>query len=164
MTPRHFLQIDYSLFLILFLIDKERKKSDKKKNSKEGDSSAMARSQATMSASSTPRSTRWISILAWRATIWWWTMLLSIRIRTLASHHLTRLPICISSSILCRTQPIELFWKAVKQRLKRSTFKDTETLMTCITEASDMLQPVLFKVTVQHFVNCFVKCKNKEPL
>ena len=60
--------------------------------------------------------------------------------------------------------PIEQFWAIVKNSVKRSKFDATEDLHTRITEACNNVPQTTLRNCIQHSVNVFSKCLNKEPV
>ncbi|KAG1349169.1 hypothetical protein G6F62_003658 [Rhizopus arrhizus] len=60
--------------------------------------------------------------------------------------------------------PIEDFWAIVKSKVKRHALKDTETLIGRIIESCEEVPLQHLKNCVQHSVNLFDKCLNKEPI
>ncbi|KAG1154276.1 hypothetical protein G6F37_009600 [Rhizopus arrhizus] len=60
--------------------------------------------------------------------------------------------------------PIEQFWSAVKNKVKRGMFSDDEDLKTRIADACNNVPIQHVKAFIQHSCNQFEKCKNKEPL
>ncbi|KAG1470052.1 hypothetical protein G6F56_002901 [Rhizopus delemar] len=60
--------------------------------------------------------------------------------------------------------PIEDFWAIVKSKVKRYALKDTETLTSRIIEACEEVPLQHLQNCVQHSVNMFEKCLNKEPI
>lgn len=60
--------------------------------------------------------------------------------------------------------PIENFWSAIENSVKRSVFKETEDLKTRIAEASSGVSRTTLYNIANHSVNNFEKCFNKEPL
>jgi hypothetical protein len=60
--------------------------------------------------------------------------------------------------------PIEDFWAIVKSKVKRHALKETETLISRIIESCEEVPLQHLKNSVQHSVNLFDKCLNKEPI
>lgn len=60
--------------------------------------------------------------------------------------------------------PIEQFWAIVKNKVKRSSFEDTEDLTTRIAEACNGVPPMHLQEFAQHSINCFPICLRGEPL
>ena len=60
--------------------------------------------------------------------------------------------------------PIELFWKVLKDRVKRGELTDVETLTTRIIEGSEDVPVEHLQNFIQRSINAFPKCINKEPL
>jgi transposase len=60
--------------------------------------------------------------------------------------------------------PIEQFWSVLKGKVKRSQFNDTEDLTTRISEACLQIRVSTLVNIIQHSVNTFEKCLNKEPI
>ncbi|GAA5816096.1 hypothetical protein MFLAVUS_009618 [Mucor flavus] len=60
--------------------------------------------------------------------------------------------------------PIEQFWAVVKNSVKRSKFDTTEDLHTRIAEACNNIPQNTLRNCIQHSVNVFSKCLNKEPV
>jgi transposase len=60
--------------------------------------------------------------------------------------------------------PIEDFWAIVKSKVKRYASKDTETLTSRIIESCEEVPLQHLQNCVQHSVNLFGKCLNKEPI
>ncbi|KAG0734083.1 hypothetical protein G6F35_012903 [Rhizopus arrhizus] len=60
--------------------------------------------------------------------------------------------------------PIEDFWAIIKSKVKRHALKDTETLIGRIIESCEEVPLQHLKNCVQHSVNLFDKCLNKEPI
>ncbi|GAA5816333.1 hypothetical protein MFLAVUS_009860 [Mucor flavus] len=60
--------------------------------------------------------------------------------------------------------PIEDFWAAVKNLVKRSVFKETEDLKTRIAEASESVCRKTFHNITVHSINNLEKCFDKQPL
>lgn len=60
--------------------------------------------------------------------------------------------------------PIEMFWKVLKDRVKRGKLTDTETLSSRIIEGSEDVPVEHLQNFIQHSINVLSKCSNKEPL
>lgn len=60
--------------------------------------------------------------------------------------------------------PIEDFWTIVKNKVKRSSFKDAEDLATRIAEAYNNVPHEHLNAFAQHSVNCFDICLRGDPL
>ncbi|KAG1054515.1 hypothetical protein G6F43_003481 [Rhizopus delemar] len=60
--------------------------------------------------------------------------------------------------------PIEDFWSIVKSKVKRHALKDTETLTSRIIESCGEASPQHLQNCIQHSVDLFDKCLNKEPI
>ncbi|KAG1456885.1 hypothetical protein G6F56_006732 [Rhizopus delemar] len=60
--------------------------------------------------------------------------------------------------------PIENFWSIVKNKVKRSSFKDAEDLATRIAEACNNVPPEHLNAFAQHSVNCFDICLRGDSL
>lgn len=60
--------------------------------------------------------------------------------------------------------PIEQFWANVKNSVKRSKFDVDENLHTRITEACNNVSQNLLRNCIQHSVNVFSECLNKESV
>lgn len=56
------------------------------------------------------------------------------------------------------------FWSMIKNKVKRSTFGDNDTLFTWITEACNTVPPYHLRAFIQHPINMFEKCLNGEPI
>lgn len=59
---------------------------------------------------------------------------------------------------------IEMFWKALKDRVKRNRLSDVETLTSRVIEGSEGAPVEHLQNFIQHSINVFPKCINKEPL
>ncbi|CEP13779.1 hypothetical protein [Parasitella parasitica] len=60
--------------------------------------------------------------------------------------------------------PIEMFWKVLKDRVKRTALTTAETLNSRIIEGSEDVPVEHLQNFIQHSIDCFPKCLNKEPL
>lgn len=60
--------------------------------------------------------------------------------------------------------PIEMFWKVLKDRVRRTPLTSAETLSSRITEGSEDIPVEHLQNFIQHSIECFPKCLNKEPL
>lgn len=60
--------------------------------------------------------------------------------------------------------PIEQFWSTVKNRVRRSKFEDKEDLFIRISEACNNTPLETIRECIQHSINAFEKCRNKQPL
>ena len=60
--------------------------------------------------------------------------------------------------------PIEQFWKVLKDRVRRGKLNDVEDLTSRIIEGSEDVPVEHLQNFIQHSINCFPKCLNKEPL
>ncbi|KAG1626021.1 hypothetical protein G6F44_012543 [Rhizopus delemar] len=60
--------------------------------------------------------------------------------------------------------PIEMFWKVLKDRVKRGKLTDAETLSSGIIEGSEDIPVEHLQSFIQHSINVIPKCLNKEPL
>ena len=57
--------------------------------------------------------------------------------------------------------PIEMFWKVLKDRVRRTRLTDLETLITRIIEGSSDVPIEHLQSFIQHSINAFPKCLNK---
>ncbi|PHZ15180.1 uncharacterized protein RHIMIDRAFT_271661 [Rhizopus microsporus ATCC 52813] len=57
-----------------------------------------------------------------------------------------------------------MFWKVLKERVKREKLTDTETLSSRITEGSEDVPVEHLQNFVQHSIDVNSKCLNKEGL
>ncbi|ORE22975.1 hypothetical protein BCV71DRAFT_170660, partial [Rhizopus microsporus] len=60
--------------------------------------------------------------------------------------------------------PIEMFWKVPKDRIRRSELIDAETLSSRVIEGSEDVPVEHIQNFIQHSIDVFPKCVNKEPL
>ncbi|KAG1049586.1 hypothetical protein G6F43_008094 [Rhizopus delemar] len=60
--------------------------------------------------------------------------------------------------------PIELFWKVSKDRIRRSELVDAETLSSRVIEGIEDVPVEHRQNFIQHSIDVFPKCLNKEPL
>lgn len=60
--------------------------------------------------------------------------------------------------------PIEMFWKVLKDRVRREKLKDTETFSSRIIEGSEDVPVEHIENFIQHSISVIPKCLNKEPL
>lgn len=60
--------------------------------------------------------------------------------------------------------PIEQFWKVLKDRVKRGKLKDVEILSSRAIEGSKGDPVERLQNFIQHSINCFLKYLNKELL
>ena len=60
--------------------------------------------------------------------------------------------------------PIEIFWKALKDRVKRDKLSDVETLTSRVIEGSKDVPIEHLQNFIQHSIDIFPKCLNKKPL
>lgn len=60
--------------------------------------------------------------------------------------------------------PIEQFWNSMKAQLKREKLLRSETLTQRIKEAANSVPLEYIQNSIQHSVNCFSNCLNKDPL
>ncbi|CEG67847.1 hypothetical protein RMATCC62417_04209 [Rhizopus microsporus] len=60
--------------------------------------------------------------------------------------------------------PIEQFWKDLKDYIKRDKFKDNETLTSRMMDACEKVPLQNIRNYIQHSINTFPKCLNKEPI
>ena len=63
-----------------------------------------------------------------------------------------------------KLNPIEMFWKVLKERVRREKLKDTETLSSRIIGGSEDVPVEHIQKFIQHSINVIPKCLNKEPL
>ncbi|KAK4515513.1 TPT domain-containing protein [Mucor velutinosus] len=61
-------------------------------------------------------------------------------------------------------KPIEMFWKVLKDRVRRGKLNNVETLTSRIIEGSEDIPVEHLQHFIQHSIDCFPKCLNKEPL
>ncbi|ORE17491.1 hypothetical protein BCV71DRAFT_181375, partial [Rhizopus microsporus] len=59
---------------------------------------------------------------------------------------------------------IEMFWKVTKDRIRRSELIDAETLSSRVIEGSEDVPVEHIQNFIQHSIDVFPKCVNKEPL
>lgn len=60
--------------------------------------------------------------------------------------------------------PIEQFWKDLKDRVRRGKLNDVEDLTSRIIEGSEYVPVEQLQNFIQHSINCFPECLNKESL
>ncbi|KAI8878242.1 hypothetical protein K501DRAFT_277712 [Backusella circina FSU 941] len=60
--------------------------------------------------------------------------------------------------------PIEMFWKALKDIVKRGKRNDVDTLTSRVIEGSEDVSIEHLQNFIQHSIDIFPKCLNKEPL
>lgn len=60
--------------------------------------------------------------------------------------------------------PIEMFWKVLKDHVRRTLLTATESLTLRIIEGSENVPLEHIQNFIQHSINVFPKCLNKEPL
>jgi transposase len=60
--------------------------------------------------------------------------------------------------------PIEMFWKVLKDRVKRGKLSDVETLTSRVIEGSKDVLIENLQNFIQHSIDIFPKCLNREPL
>lgn len=60
--------------------------------------------------------------------------------------------------------PIEMFWKVLKGKVKRGKLSDVETLTSRVIEGSKDIPIKNLQNFIQHSIDIFPKCLNKEPL
>ena len=60
--------------------------------------------------------------------------------------------------------PIEQFWKIMKDRVRRSKLTDVETLTSRAIEGCEEVPVEHLQNFIQYSTNCFSTCLNKEPL
>lgn len=60
--------------------------------------------------------------------------------------------------------PIEHFWKVLKDRVRRGKLTDVETITSRFIEGSEDVPVGHLQNFIQHSINCFPKCLNKESL
>lgn len=60
--------------------------------------------------------------------------------------------------------PNEMFWKVLKDRVKRGKLSDLETLTSRVIEGSKGVPIENSQNFIQHSIDVFPKCLNKEPL
>ncbi|KAI8885086.1 hypothetical protein K501DRAFT_180799, partial [Backusella circina FSU 941] len=60
--------------------------------------------------------------------------------------------------------PIEMFCKVWKNRVRRGELTDTETLFSRVIEGNKDIPVKHIQNFVQHSIDVFPKCLNKEPL
>lgn len=60
--------------------------------------------------------------------------------------------------------PIEMVWKVLKDRVKRSKLSDVETLTSRVIKGSEDVPVEHLQNFIQHSINVFTKCINKEAL
>lgn len=69
-----------------------------------------------------------------------------------------------SPSYLPELNPIEMFWKVLKDRVKRGKLSDVETLTSRVIEGSKDVPIENLQNFIQYSIDIFPKCLNKEPL
>ena len=57
-----------------------------------------------------------------------------------------------------------MFWKVTKDRIRRSELIDAETLSSRVIEGSEDVPVEHIQNFIQHSIDVFPKCVNKEPL
>ncbi|KAI8890717.1 hypothetical protein K501DRAFT_168043 [Backusella circina FSU 941] len=60
--------------------------------------------------------------------------------------------------------PIEMFWKVLKNRVRKGKPNNVETLTLRIIEGSEDVPVEHLQNFIQHSIDCFPNCLNKEPL
>jgi hypothetical protein len=60
--------------------------------------------------------------------------------------------------------PIEMFWKVLKDRVKRGSLTIAETLNSRISDGREDVPVEHLQNFIQHSIDCLPKCLNKEPL
>lgn len=60
--------------------------------------------------------------------------------------------------------PIEMFCKVLKDRVKRGKLSDVETLTSSVIEGSEDVPIEHFQIFIQYSIDIFLKCLNKEPV
>lgn len=63
-----------------------------------------------------------------------------------------------------KLNPIEALWAIVKSKVKRHALKDTETMISRIIESCKEVPLQHLKNCVEHSINLFDNCLNKEPI